>query len=229
MRGKLTEGLYSDANVRITPAGAGKTQSRKARRLSAKDHPRRCGENQLLTLHTTKTLGSPPQVRGKLLQSTLRLLLFRITPAGAGKTPTVRPMYVISRDHPRRCGENVVEVLFESKSEGSPPQVRGKRETGGKMNVSWRITPAGAGKTLCRRFLRCGATDHPRRCGENASAEGLNLREKGSPPQVRGKLPPLVDFGSTFRITPAGAGKTETIKAIAAADPDHPRRCGEND
>ena len=152
--------------------------------------------------------GSPPQVRGKQSRKRDARSSGRITPAGAGKTPTVRPMYVISRDHPRRCGENVVEVLFESKSEGSPPQVRGKRETGGKMNVSWRITPAGAGKTLCRRFLRCGATDHPRRCGENVIPRSVSTLRIGSPPQVRGKPDTPADETEQDRITPAGAGKT---------------------
>ena len=52
--------------VRITPAGAGKTQSDRPAAGPCTDHPRRCGENQLGT-SVASALGG-------------------ITPAGAGKT-----------------------------------------------------------------------------------------------------------------------------------------------
>ena len=55
-------------------------------------------------------------------------------------------------------------------------------------------------------------------CWENA----------GSPPQVRGKLGRALGMAGFGRITPAGAGKTLTIAALALIGEDHPRRCGEN-
>ena len=84
----------------------------------------------------------------------------------------------------------------------------------GKLDIVYlnipspRITPAGAGKTLDKTQTSCAIWDHPRRCGENAPAEGLNLREKGSPPQVRGKHTARYTIHDLVGITPAGAGKT---------------------
>ena len=50
------------------------------------DHPRRCGENIFASNYILRNMGSPPQVRGKPVSGIGILGLFRITPAGAGKT-----------------------------------------------------------------------------------------------------------------------------------------------
>ncbi len=71
---------------RITPAGAGKTLSGCRITSSYADHPRRCGENFYASVVLAFASGSPPQVRGKLPKPARLRNLFRITPAGAGKT-----------------------------------------------------------------------------------------------------------------------------------------------
>ena len=45
---------------------------------------------------------------------------------------------------------------------------------------------------------------------------------------MRGKLKNHADISNALGITPADAGKTETVKGIPAAEEDHPRGCGEN-
>ena len=67
MRGKqpCQQGEVRDG--RITPAGAGKTYSKNELVYFNTDHPRRCGENNIGCLPYTGTVGSPPQVRGKLV------------------------------------------------------------------------------------------------------------------------------------------------------------------
>ena len=91
------------------------------------DHPRRCGENTRFATENCVVAGSPPQVRGKLGEWEQRKPIYRITPAGAGKTARVHPELFAVKDHPRRCGENfpIVFAVFQCA----------------------RITPAGAGKT----------------------------------------------------------------------------------
>ena len=131
-------------------------------------------------------------------------------------------------DHPRRCGENWNSMLLLSGLWGSPPQVRGKLCSQYVQPFSFRITPAGAGKT--GRRLRClgFGQDHPRRCGENFDFTDAQLRGKGSPPQVRGKLDSRSHNHVLTRITPAGAGKTNINRVARHNAEDHPRRCGEN-
>ena len=91
----------------------------------------------------------------------------RITPAGAGKTILCRRVTVGYEDHPRRCGENLPDFKFTGDVKGSPPQVRGKPGWGDNIFDNYRITPAGAGKTVFIPVLLKLPQDHPRRCGEN--------------------------------------------------------------
>ena len=93
-------------------------------------------------------------MRGKLHLSQKLFKYIGITPAGAGKT--VRPDAVApqNQDHPRRCGENTRQIAYIHGGAGSPPQVRGKRESFSGGSVKGRITPAGAGKTAYNRMRR---------------------------------------------------------------------------
>ena len=131
----------------ITPAGAGKTRFFSNFTSPLKDHPRRCGENFAPVAACMILIGSPPQVRGKHSSKNVSMLLMRITPAGAGKTPRQAYLSVSAPDHPRRCGENVVFSSCCAPRLGSPPQVRGKLQLRAKGLLLPRITPAGAGKT----------------------------------------------------------------------------------
>ena len=192
----------------ITPAGAGKTRLCGGLSARPEDHPRRCGENYVKNFMGYSTVGSPPQVRGKLNRNEPAAGLTRITPAGAGKTKTHQTAFLFARDHPRRCGENRSVKSRMMSARGSPPQVRGKHAAFMNELQSNGITPAGAGKTSATTQLPRIYRDHPRRCGENFRGFFRVSAERGSPPQVRGKR----------GIAVVGGG----------AEEDHPRRCGEN-
>ena len=148
MRGKPEIETLAKAKIRITPAGAGKTQPKVEIHHGQRDHPRRCGENRADIGNTLAASGSPPQVRGKPGHGRLSFALYRITPAGAGKTMCVTIRTKTPQDHPRRCGENLEQVVNVQQVAGSPPQVRGKRRAWCLSISACRITPAGAGKTL---------------------------------------------------------------------------------
>ena len=86
MRGKLAAANGIQDPNRITPADAGKTGSRCDIATQAQDHPRGCGENQKHAKTCSLQSGSPPRMRGKLKNCSLRRTAWRITPADAGKT-----------------------------------------------------------------------------------------------------------------------------------------------
>ena len=73
-------------NYRITPADAGKTQSRECSMQRDRDHPRGCGENLKRLIFLPEVLGSPPRMRGKLSCGISGGSGAGITPADAGKT-----------------------------------------------------------------------------------------------------------------------------------------------
>ena len=151
----------------ITPAGAGKTLVRAQTYRRYRDHPRRCGENTHWERRFLRSRGSPPQVRGKPSTPRTASICSGITPAGAGKTQARPRLNAISRDHPRRCGENCRQVAARLFRLGSPPQVRGKLLVTDFTPATGGITPAGAGKTPCGLDRTNIAQDHPRGCGEN--------------------------------------------------------------
>ena len=127
VRGKRIQWLQQHDIIRITPAGAGKTNYGSCNVNQREDHPRRCGENFRASVLSSPPPGSPPQVRGKHGGYSRGNAAIRITPAGAGKT-------FLARLKLRFCL-------------GSPPQVRGKRSVGFFPVSLSGITPAGAGKT----------------------------------------------------------------------------------
>ena len=168
MRGKPLISHLGKHAKRIIPADAGKTVCTTTHTPVQWDHPRRCGENKTTLRQCSYRLriipagagktrenrrnpaqaaGSPPQVRGKRIESANVPPYDRITPAGAGKTGEASPRSQAMTDHPRRCGENMIPPCRLCVNTGSPPQVRGKRDTDGQTADVTGITPADAGKT----------------------------------------------------------------------------------
>ena len=228
MRGKLCTYLPPDNARRITPAHAGKTPIGGLRESRPSDHPRACGENNKLRRRERRDFGSPPRMRGKLVEDALVDARVRITPAHAGKTFYERISGRTKADHPRACGENRCKGKAQKEEDGSPPRMRGKPLVLFLINSGLRITPAHAGKTGTRLWCTAGSADHPRACGENDPAIDIENDEYGSPPRMRGKLCEVFVARVAARITPAHAGKTLAAKQRHSKDSDHPRACGEN-
>ena len=92
----------------ITPACAGNREAAGLQWQDVEDHPRVCGEQRFKKRPQCADHGSPPRVRG-----TVRLCLSgsgrnRITPACAGNSRVMLTCIILSGDHPRVCGEQVV-------------------------------------------------------------------------------------------------------------------------
>ena len=175
----------------------------------------------------TAETGSPPRVRGKVPPITKRLLLFRITPACAGKSCSGPGCGEPARDHPRVCGEKDAAAYLSKAKRGSPPRVRGKVDERCHKNIEVGITPACAGKRPLAAAVLPGCQDHPRVCGEKPSMRGNHDYIFGSPPRVRGKAGNAAFEGGNLGITPACAGKSETSASRNGPFRDHPRVCGE--
>ena len=73
---------------------------------------------------------------------------YGITPACAGKRRPKRRTKTIPWDHPRVCGEKLVDLLNRYRELGSPPRVRGKVIVTETATGAKGITPACAGKRL---------------------------------------------------------------------------------
>ena len=91
MRGKRKQPFEPDGGAGITPAHAGKTPFASTSSTSRRDHPRACGENECTQSKHFLHRGSPPRMRGKPEIPAGETSVQGITPAHAGKTPTVLP------------------------------------------------------------------------------------------------------------------------------------------
>ena len=167
-------------------------------------------------------------MRGKPRSSTRRSPTPRIIPAHAGQTSDYFSSEIISSDHPRACGANLIVFGVVHTHLGSSPRMRGKLEVKEFKSTATRIIPAHAGQTSTLGMTVVRPSDHPRACGANfATLVGSQL-QNGSSPRMRGKRCVGRVQHPWPRIIPAHAGQTEKSHQKQWFAPDHPRACGAN-
>lgn len=105
MRGKAKEEPYRPCHPGITPACAGKRIILCIEHQIHRDHPRMCGEKPKVMNLVLVRPGSPPHVRGKVIDDGRGLEEPGITPACAGKRNSNAEVTQAYEDHPRMCGE----------------------------------------------------------------------------------------------------------------------------
>ena len=105
--------------------------------------------------------------------------------------------------------------------------MRGKAGYRSRNFLTFRITPAYAGKRICVGLASGVGRDHPRLCGEKPYTITSTGIIPGSPPPMRGKARFIVSAIELHRITPAYAGKRVSAEELFSAIEDHPRLCGE--
>ena len=116
--------------------------------------------------------GSSPQMRGARIDTHRVEVHRRIIPEDAGSTMTKRPSSILATDHPRGCGEHVLEGDGFTRMPGSSPQMRGAHLTCRHAQYWGRIIPADAGSTTPEISISRDSQDHPRRCGEHTRDNG---------------------------------------------------------
>ena len=136
--------------------------------------------------------GIIPACAGNILRSVV------IWAAIAGSSPRVRGTFNNTlkgacnvRDHPRVCGEHLRYVSASVSSRGSSPRVRGTLSVDDTGTITLGIIPACAGNICPRSGSSRRSRDHPRVCGEHASAIDSDITAAGSSPRVRGTYLPI--------------------------------------
>ena len=135
MRGKGFQSCKGQFLIGITPAYAGKRHNTVCWQLLIEDHPRLCGEKQVICVCRCFLAGSPPPMRGKASKAICIHHSIRITPAYAGKRLSLFSIASLSEDHPRLCGEKLLVRRTVMRIWGSPPPMRGKGVSGFSLNL----------------------------------------------------------------------------------------------
>ena len=106
MRGTLGRAFRPVGVSGIIPAYAGNTQWDSGSFGELRDHPRVCGEHQVLSSRQFQQRGSSPRMRGTPALMLDADGLAGIIPAYAGNTTVFDRRHQRRRDHPRVCGEH---------------------------------------------------------------------------------------------------------------------------
>ena len=217
MRGKVQHTAPAGHTPGITPAYAGKSRPDRRADRQLRDHPRVCGEKNITLFPNFFFVGSPPRMRGKASRTRFNRDQTRITPAYAGKRWGCATGGSGCWDHPRVCGEKPNRILWDDFKAGSPPRMRGKGKHNQRAACDEGITPAYAGKRTLRYQTALLVRDHPRVCGEKQSPIQSSTTWEGSPPRMRGKETWNVRDQTKEGITPAYAGKRQSLQAAATS------------
>ena len=152
MRGKPHQRVMPPAGRRIIPAHAGQTRALARPDQRRTDHPRACGANSSGAFSMIRLIGSSPRMRGKRVGSVPVGILARIIPAHAGQTSDYFSSEIISSDHPRACGANLIVFGVVHTHLGSSPRMRGKLARPCTSSADLRSIPAHAGQTRGQRI-----------------------------------------------------------------------------
>ena len=150
-------------------------------------HPRRCGADSAHSTRAVGRRGSSPQVRGRYSSALVATASLRLIPAGAGQMARSRLGTLEYPAHPRRCGADLKNKTWQSRRDGSSPQVRGRLLGHASPATTQRLIPAGAGQIVFDRCLGGSLWAHPRRCGADEMSTSQKSSVGGSSPQVRGR------------------------------------------
>ena len=172
------------------------------------------GEKLTWKSNTTTKGGSPPRARGEVVAIIPARGRRGITPACAGRRMTNCWKYLQKKDHPRVRGEKLDLSQQYHARKGSPPRARGEGLLQGLHRALGGITPACAGRSSSRKFLKCPARDHPRVRGEKYPVIMLSRRHTGSPPRARGEVASFFGTPHECGITPACAGRRSGSSSI---------------
>ena len=194
--------------VGIIPACAGSTCATPLRCCCHRDHPRMCGEHRAGDDVQSPDRGSSPHVRGAQNRHVWNVGHCGIIPACAGSTPGIADSNPMGRDHPRMCGEHLMNDAKNKVPSGSSPHVRGAPHEVLIGDRGYGIIPACAGSTQIHAPLPLDRRDHPRMCGEHNRLPDCPVLRRGSSPHVRGAPARHVCRRWSPGIIPACAGST---------------------
>ena len=147
MRGTQKTTANTHHTSGIIPAYAGNTSTCRPSYVGRRDHPRVCGEHIIAGVRRNGATGSSPRMRGTRDKTNVPQLCSGIIPAYAGNTANLRSPSLTKRDHPRVCGEHLLDGQPKKTELGSSPRMRGTPSHHAGLGHGGGIIPAYAGNT----------------------------------------------------------------------------------
>ena len=227
-RGGLCEETDRWVDIRLIPAGAGRTTTPNAASSAATAHPRWRGEDKFVIGVRQDVTGSSPLARGGRSINRCHRVAVGLIPAGAGRTRGFPRGGWSLGAHPRWRGEDSDLVRTFVVSKGSSPLARGGQAATRPLDRARGLIPAGAGRTLHFTVPASSPRAHPRWRGEDRSRNRSLKSLDGSSPLARGGRVLAGDERGARGLIPAGAGRTRTGPRRCRGHRAHPRWRGED-
>ena len=168
------------------PACAGKPTWRHLQGHCSRVHPRVCGEAMQPSPEPALRPGPSPRVRGSRRHLLGTPHAVGSIPACAGKPHAYSSRRMLTRVHPRVCGEAGLRDRIKRHEGGPSPRVRGSRT--GRLHACrpGGSIPACAGKPGPSTPANLSPRVHPRVCGEAPTTTSRSPPVAGPSPRVRG-------------------------------------------
>ena len=172
----------------------------------------------------TSALWNTPLARGSLVIDCWRQGRLRNTPARAGPAPLDESCSTPISEHPCPCGACGDRVPGSWSGFGTPLPVRCLRDSSTRALHSGRIAHARAGPVVREHLHHSRIAEHLRSCGACRPRRWPEGWCRGTPPPVRGLLPPAMPWVPTSWNTPARAGPV-LCRLKPCLLREHPRPC----
>ena len=175
--------------VRIISACAEQTRWRKPTKKWTWDHLRVCGADSLAFWNGTHTSGSSPRVRSRPQQIPQAGTTGGIISACAEQTLLQWDAIPSGTDHLRVCGADHHLQGADQLERGSSPRVRSRLIVAPVLRAVAGIISACAEQTASNSSNASSRPDHLRVCGADTIMSSSQLKNEGSSPRVRSRLP----------------------------------------
>ena len=186
MRGTLFFSISVGLECRIIHAHAGNSSCLIPRLILSSDHPRACGELDVLLRSSTDDIGSSPRMRELTLPTEESQTCGGSSPRMRGTRDHPSPAPSSTRIIPAHAGNLRTDSVIMAVVTGSSPRMRGTPVDSDVEIDSSRIIPAHAGNSLLAVDHGPAYPDHPRACGELNNAAITFTDHDGSSPRMRG-------------------------------------------
>ena len=191
-------------------------------------HPHGRGDNATTSLSVPNPGGSPPRAWGQYAPVGAEPAGGRFTPTGVGTILISLCALSATSVHPHGRGDNVVDVLLQVVSSGSPPRAWGQSRWRCVRRVRVRFTPTGVGTMECVTDAAHQLPVHPHGRGDNFCHVIARARGGGSPPRAWGQCRVFSGARWYNRFTPTGVGTIDCHSAQFLESPVHPHGRGDN-
>ena len=188
IRGTHLAPAPSTPKNRFIPVDTGNTTDQTRHRRRGAVYPRGYGEHRKECLLLPAQRGLSPWIRGTLIIESNPPMSLRFIPVDTGNTVLPTWFRIVLAVYPRGYGEHNEEVEEGDLGNGLSPWIRGTLNYFKEVKDARRFIPVDTGNTSWVSADRTAEPVYPRGYGEHIVLYGIESKDDGLSPWIRGTL-----------------------------------------